>query len=174
MLVETHIGDQLLQLPVLIFKLLHPPQLAHAKPAAILLPVIERLLRNAHPADRLRHRHARLRLLQREGNLLISLPRLLHLQLLAHGRHRAGKLSLKTAEKTVGTSSRVKPNQHYRDLFLSNLQAVLSAILDASETRGYRCAKSSRQIVIAPHHSLNMFAASAARAVAGMPSATPL
>jgi len=47
-------------------------------PAAELRRLEERLLRNPHPPDDLRHRRPRLRLLQREGNLLLGKPALLH------------------------------------------------------------------------------------------------
>ena len=66
------IVDQQLELPVLVLELLHPPQLANAKPAVNLHPAIVCLLRNAHPADNFRHRRARLRLPQGAGKLLLS------------------------------------------------------------------------------------------------------
>ena len=96
MLVQAQVGDQLFELSVLILELLQAPQLANAETTVNLLPSVERLLRipstafptmlriagtlggSAHPADDLGHRRARLRLLQREGDLLVRVPRLLH------------------------------------------------------------------------------------------------
>src|SRR5205823_3807010 len=63
---------------VLFLDLLQPPQLAGAQPAIKLLPTIECLLRDPHPPNDLRHRRPRLRLLQRERNLLLGEPALLH------------------------------------------------------------------------------------------------
>ena len=45
MLVEAEVGDQLLQLPVLVLQLLQPTQFARPKPAVELLPAVKRLLR---------------------------------------------------------------------------------------------------------------------------------
>lgn len=60
-----------------------------------ILPTAERLLRDSHPADHLRPRRTRLRLLERERDLLLSVPRLLHVQFFARRPLKAGKLSLK-------------------------------------------------------------------------------
>ena len=95
MLVQAEVRDQLFQLPVFILKLLQTPQLADAKTAVHLLLTIECLLRNPHPPDNFGHRRTGFRLLQRKGNLLVRVPRLLHVQLLARRLLRAGKLSLK-------------------------------------------------------------------------------
>src|SRR4051812_19546320 len=78
MLVQAEVGDQLLQLAVLVLELLQPSQLPGAKPAVKLLPAVKRLLRNPHPTDHFRHRRPGLRLLQREGDLLFGVPALLH------------------------------------------------------------------------------------------------
>ena len=76
--VKRQVSDQSLQLGVLFLKLLQPPDLWHTHPDELLLPAVERRLRNAHlPADLL-HRSAALRLPQREGNLLVREPLALH------------------------------------------------------------------------------------------------
>ena len=49
---------------------------------------VERLLRNPHPPDNFGHRRAGSRLLQREGNLLICVPRSLHSSSLPEGFSR--------------------------------------------------------------------------------------
>jgi hypothetical protein len=46
MLVQAEIGNQSLELPALILKLLEPSQLANAKPAVQLLPTTKCLLGN--------------------------------------------------------------------------------------------------------------------------------
>ena len=74
MLVETEVCDELLELAILVLELLHPPQLAHAKAAIDLFSAVVCPLQDAHPADHLRHRRARLRLPQRIGNLLLGVP----------------------------------------------------------------------------------------------------
>lgn len=58
------------------------------------LSVVERLLRNPHSPDELGHQHAGFRLPQREGNLLVCVPRFLHFRLLGRRLLKAGKLSL--------------------------------------------------------------------------------
>ena len=70
---------------------LQPPQLADAEPAIDLLPAIKRLLGNPHRPDHLGHRRARLRLLQRERDLLLAVPRLLNRQLLPRGSSQGRK-----------------------------------------------------------------------------------
>jgi hypothetical protein len=46
MLVQAEIGNQSLELPALILKLLEPSQLANVKPAVQLLPTVKCLLGN--------------------------------------------------------------------------------------------------------------------------------
>jgi hypothetical protein len=83
-LVQTEVRHQLLELPMLVLKLLKPAQFAYAKTTIKLLPAEKRLLRNPHSAKHLSHRRARLRLLQRVGDLLFGILALLHGMLLQH------------------------------------------------------------------------------------------
>jgi len=94
-LVQAQVGNQVFQLPVLVLKLLQAPQLADAEIAVHLLSTVERLLRDSHSPDHFGHWRTGFRLLQREGNLLVRVPRFLHFQLLAQRLLKAGKLSLK-------------------------------------------------------------------------------
>ena len=109
MLVQAQVRDELLQLAVLVLELLDPPQLADAQPAIHLLPAIEGLLRYAHKADDLRHRRARLRLLQRKGDLLFRVPRLLRVPAPCPQASKVGKLSFSMDEKTGRTSAPSPP-----------------------------------------------------------------
>lgn len=59
---------------------------------------------NAHPAQNFGHRRARLRLLQRERNLLLSVPRLLHGSISSKGSRDAGKLTFSRGGDSWGTS----------------------------------------------------------------------
>lgn len=63
---------------MLTLRQLQAPQLAYSELAGHLLPSIERLLRDFHPADDLSHRRTRLRLPRRERNLLLGVLRHLH------------------------------------------------------------------------------------------------
>jgi len=110
MLVEAEIGDELLQLAVLVNELLQPPQLAHTQPAVQLIPAVERLLADAHPAQNFGHRRSRFSLLRRERNLLLSVPRLLHGSISSKGSQDAGKLTFWMEENPGGTSN----NDHDR------------------------------------------------------------
>jgi hypothetical protein len=76
-LVEAQIGNELLELAVLVFELLQPPQFAQAQTTVELLAV-KRLLGDAHPAQHLCDRCPGLGLLQRESDLLFGEPTLLH------------------------------------------------------------------------------------------------
>lgn len=53
-------------------------------------------------AGDLGHRRSRLRLLQRKGNLLVRVPRLLHLPAPCPQALKAGKLSLKKTDEKTG------------------------------------------------------------------------
>lgn len=99
MLVQAQVRDELLQFAVLVLELLDPPQLADAQPAIHLLPAVECLLLHAHPADDLRHRRARLCLLQRKRNLLFRVPRLLHVLAPCAQASKGRKLSLSSDGK---------------------------------------------------------------------------
>ena len=69
--VQCQIGDQPLELAVLVFQLLEPSDFRPPHADELLLPAVERRLRDAHlPAD-LVHRGAILRLPQGEGDLFI-------------------------------------------------------------------------------------------------------
>ena len=46
--VQAQVGHELLQLAVLFFKLLETPQFRDTEPDVLLLPTVERLLRNPH------------------------------------------------------------------------------------------------------------------------------
>lgn len=100
LLVRAQLNHKLLGLAVPLFGQLRAPQLAGAEIAVYVLPTVDRLLRDPHPADPLRHRRIRIRLLQRERDLLLNMHFLLHVGHLARRHQRAGKLSLSMHEKT--------------------------------------------------------------------------
>jgi hypothetical protein len=81
MLAETQIRHHLLQLPVLFFKLFHPPLFTHAQTTILLLPAIVGLFRDSHLPDYFRYIHPMPSLFQGKGNLLFRKP--LHITLLA-------------------------------------------------------------------------------------------
>ncbi len=104
MLVQAEVRNQLLELAVLLLEQLQPPQLADTQAVVHLIPAAKGRFGDTHPPDHLGHRYARLRLLQRERDLLVAVPRLLHRQLLPRGSTKAGKLSLNPDEETGRTS----------------------------------------------------------------------
>ena len=77
-LVEAEISHKLLELTVLDFELLQPPQFARPQAAVQLLSAVECLLGDAHSAQHFRDRRPGLGLLQRESDLLFGEPALLH------------------------------------------------------------------------------------------------
>ena len=83
-----------------------------AKAAVHLLPTVERLLRDPHPAYHLRQLRTRPHLLQRKRDLLLGVPRLRHVQLLARRLRRGEKLTLnmdgKAGERQHGQSTGVR------------------------------------------------------------------
>ena len=68
--------------------------------------MVERLLRNPHPPDDFGHRRTGFCLLQREGNLLICVPRFLHFQLLARRLQQGRKTLAQNGLKTYGSPRR--------------------------------------------------------------------
>lgn len=90
----------MLQIPALILLLPQPPQLADAKPATQLLPSVECLLRNPHPAQNFSHRRFRIGLPRSIGNLLFAVTTLLYGTFLASKGDDSKKLSFKPEEKT--------------------------------------------------------------------------
>jgi hypothetical protein len=69
-LIQTQIGNQLLQPAILLLELFHLTGLIRLHPDVLLLPSIERLFTDSNLADYLRHRHAQLCLLQNSHYLL--------------------------------------------------------------------------------------------------------
>src|SRR2546430_12468852 len=93
-LVQAEIGDQLLELGILLLELPQPPQLRRPQPGKPFLPVEERRLGDAHLATDFLHRRAELLLLQRKGDLFLSEPRPLHDMLLSPPRGSCRKTLL--------------------------------------------------------------------------------
>ncbi len=77
-LVQTVVRHELFELPILLLELLQTADLGHAHPGELFLPPIERLLAHAHLPAHIPHCSAALGLMQRERDLLLRKPRLLH------------------------------------------------------------------------------------------------
>ncbi len=74
MFVETEVHYHLLQTPIFPFDLFETANLAGPETAIELFPPIEGLLRDFHFADIPLYRHARLRLAEREYDLIVREP----------------------------------------------------------------------------------------------------
>lgn len=72
MLVQGQVGNQLLELPVLIPQLAQLPDLRRAEAAVLLLPAVERLLGDLELAADLDDRRAGLDLPQGHGDLFLG------------------------------------------------------------------------------------------------------
>jgi hypothetical protein len=105
MFIQAQIGDQSLELSVLIFQLLESSQLANAQPPIQLLSEVKCLLGYPHPTQHLCVRCPGLHLFQRVGNLLICKSTLLHDTFLPSKSHDARKISVKPEEKIGRTSA---------------------------------------------------------------------
>ncbi len=110
LLVEREIGDQLAQTGVLFFQVLQPAHFRRHQPAVDLLPSKECGPADAELATHLVNRCARLRLLQRERDLLFREPELLHGQ-----GPSQGYLSRKTLTRT-GLRNWEEPTLYQRRL----------------------------------------------------------
>lgn len=102
---EAELCRQLLQPAVLVGELLQFVDLLRLKPAILLLPAMEGLLRNPHLPDQVGHIQPHLRLLQNRNNLPSRKPLLLHSRspLFKDGKS-AEKLTLNLDHLARGTS----------------------------------------------------------------------
>ena len=102
---EAELCRQLLQPAVLVGELLQFVDLLRLKPAILLLPAIEGLLRNPHLPDQVGHIQPHLHLLQNRNNLPSRKPLLLHSRspLFKDGKS-AEKLTLNLDHLARGTS----------------------------------------------------------------------
>jgi len=77
-LVQGEVGDQALQASVLVAQLAELPDLGEPELAVLLLPHVEARLAHAHLPTDVPYWRASLGLPQRESDLLLRVPRLLH------------------------------------------------------------------------------------------------
>lgn len=83
--VETEIGNQLLELAILLLELAHPSQLLDPNACILFLPGIERGLRDTSLATYLFQSYASIRLVQCKSNLLLRKLLALHGEPLSEG-----------------------------------------------------------------------------------------
>lgn len=111
MLVEAEVGDQLLQLAVLLLEPLQTPQLADTEPTVHLLPAAERLLGN--PIRRITSATGVPVSACFSANAICSSLYLVFFIVSSFlvARHKAGKLTFNLAEKTGRTSMIANPTR---------------------------------------------------------------
>lgn len=85
MFIQREVGDQLLELEVLLLELSEAAQLCYAQAGKLFLPAVEGLLGDTEAAADFKDWRARFNLAERVGDLLLSELRFSHRDLLSRG-----------------------------------------------------------------------------------------